>query len=723
MSPKNPTPSKDLVFEIGAEELPATNLADIFESDENPLLEKWKKAFLDNRIAFGEAKVWATPRRLVFYLTSVASLQEKRDQLTRLLSKQEAYDVSGSPTEKFLTILKHRNALLNDVTLADSNGKEFVFLRKAEPVRKTSVVLPELLEAFAKSLAFPKNMKWDDSGVYFPRPIRQTLCFFGHETVKFKIGRTRSSDKVWIFSRGKRAAFAASDVPSYFRALKKQGVILDQEERKKVIQGILEKMAKAQPASPAGRHARLYDDPFLLSEVNFLVENPHGLAAPFDEKFLKLPLEVLTVSMARKQRIFGLVDKDGRVQPRFLAILDGAPSEKDKKEISKNFENILHAKLQDSLFFYKEDMKLPLEKRRDELNNLIFLKSAGSMLEKSERLVRLSKEISDLLKLDGSERSALERAARLSKADLLTQMVGEFPELQGVMGRYYAATAGESEAVSIAIGEQYLPRTVSDRLPATKTGALLSMLDKTDLITSCFGLNMEPTSSLDPYGLRRSATGILKIILDQKLDFSFEKLLQHSEESARSFVQRDETGRLQKKIQLFFRDRFKALLADRGYREDLVDAAMSARFDSPYETFHRVQALSQFAGKEDFLNACKVVERTHNILKGNKEVLPAKPNKALFTEVLEHSLYEKFEHHAGEIHDAKSVGDFARATSLYAEAFFDTLNQFFEKVFINAEDLNVRKNRLSLLKAVKELYTNDIADLSRVATIQKREIK
>jgi len=702
---------KELVFEIGSEELPATNLADIFETaaaegGENPLLAKWKKLFTDNRIAFGEAKVWATPRRLVFHLTSVASLQEKRDQLTRLLSKQEAYDAGGKPTEKFLTILKHRNASAEDAVLGDSNGKEFVFLRKAEPVRKTAAVLPELLEGFVKSLGFPKNMKWDDSGVYFPRPIRQTLCFLGNEAVKFKIGSTRSSDKVWVFSRGKRAASMVSDAASYFRTLKKQGVILDQEERKKAIQGILEKMAKAQ-------HAKLYEDPFLLSEVNFLVENPQGLAAPFDAEFLKLPLEVLTVSMARKQRIFGLVDKDGNVQPRFLAILDGAPSEKDKKEISKNFENILHAKLQDSLFFYKEDMKVPLEKRRDELKNLIFLKGAGSMHEKSERLVRLSKEIAGLLKLDGSVRETLERAARLGKADLLTQMVGEFPELQGVMGRYYAAASGEPDAVASAIGEQYLPRTVSDRLPVTKAGALLAMLDKTDLITSCFGLNMEPTSSLDPYGLRRSATGVLKIILDQKLDFSFESLLKASEGGAKALP----------KIQAFFRDRFKALLADRGFREDLVDAAMSARFTSPYETFRRVQALSQFAEKGEFLNACKVVERTHNILKGNKETLPSRADKALFTEALEHTLHEKFERHAAGISAAKGEGDFARATSLYAEAFFDTLNEFFEKVFINAEDLNVRKNRLSLLKAVKDLYTDDIADLSRVATIQKREIK
>lgn len=693
---------RELVFEIGSEELPATNLADVFETaalerTPNPLLEKWKQAFESNRIAFDKAAVWATPRRLVFYLTGVAPAQSKRDQLTRLLSKQEAYDAEGRPTEKFLTILKHRNAQLSDAVTGDSNGKEFVFLKKAEPVRRTALVLPELLEAFVKSLAFPKNMKWDDSGLYFPRPIRHVLCFYGADAVKFKVGNTRSSDRVWVFSRGKRASFAAGDAASYFRTLKKQGVILDQDERKKAIQALLEKMART-------HHAKLYDDPFLLSEVNFLVENPSGLAAPFDEEFLKLPLEVLTVSMARKQRIFGLVDREGKVEPRFLAIMDGAASEKDRKEISKNYENILHAKLQDSLFFYKEDRKAPLEKKRDELKNLIFLKGAGSMYDKSERLVRLTREIAPLVGLTDAEKNDLERASRLSKTDLLTHMVGEFPELQGVMGKYYGLASGETPPVAMAIGEQYLPRTASDKLPATKLGALLSMLDKIDLVTVCFGLNMEPTSSLDPYGLRRSAVAVLKIAVDHKLDFPFEKVLKASEGGQKAYP----------KLDAFFRDRFKALLADRGFREDLVEAAMAARFESPYETARRVAELAQFSAKTPFFNACKVVERTHNILKGNKESLPAVPDKGLFVEPLENAVMEKFEAHQAEIVRAKREGDLARATNLYAEAFFDILNEFFDKVFINAEDLNVRRNRLSLLKAINQLYTSDIADLSRI---------
>ncbi len=272
------------------------------------------------------------------------------------------------------------------------------------------------------------------------------------------------------------------------------------------------------------------------------------------------------------------------------------------------------------------------------------------------------------------------------------------------MGKYYGLASGEGQNVALAIGEQYLPRTASDRLPVTKTGALLSMLDKIDLLMTCFGLGMEPTSSLDPYGLRRSATAVLKIIIEHKFDFSFEKLLKSTESGSKVYP----------RAEAFFRDRCKALLADRGYREDLVEAAMATRFESPYEAFRRAHEISQFASKPSFVNACKVVERTHNILKGNKEQLPGRPDKGLFAEPLEGAVMEKLERHEAAIVQAKQEGDLARATSLYAEAFFDILNEFFDKVFINAEDLSVRRNRLSLLKAIKELYTSDIADLSRI---------
>lgn len=721
MKKRNDLPEKlkDLLFEIGTEELPATNLADIFESlEENIFSVKFRKAFEEKRIGIRSCKVLATPRRLVFHAEGIETAQRPQDEKIKILAKQEAYTDNGQPTEKLLMILKHRNFPLKETVISDLNGREYVFIKKSEAVQKTASLLPEILTTLVKSLPFQKNMKWDDSGVYFPRPIRNYLCLYGDRVISFKIGHTRVKNETIIFSKSKRTAYSVKDIPAYFGLLKKNGVILDPAERKKAIQDVLFKLIGTLPG-------RLYDDPFLLNEVNFLVEDPQGVTAPFEEAFLKLPLEVLTVSMARKQRIFGLVDKNNKVLPRFLAILDGKTGEKEKKVISHNIENILHAKLQDSLFFYNEDIKISLEKKREELKNLIFLKDAGSMFEKSNRLINLAKQLAKEIQLSGGDQGFLERACFLSKSDLLTQMVGEFPELQGIMGKYYALENGEPHEVAFAIGEQYLPRTVQDRLPETIIGAYLSIFDKMDLIVTCFGLGLDPSSSLDPYGLRRSAAGIFKIILEHKLNVSFYKFFIQADRFAHDAIsnacpkKNPSHDDREKKLEAFFKDRFKGVLTDKGFREDLVDASMASDFRIPYETFLRVEALSYLVDDPHFAEAWKVVERTSNILKGNKEALPDEPKDELLQEDLERQVFESYGKSHAAIRQAANSRDFKLATSLYAEAFFDILNKFFEKVFVNAEDLVIRKNRLALLRDVNRLYTANIADLSKIRLISK----
>ncbi len=709
--------SKDLLFEIGCEELPATNLADIFESSgENALVVKFKKVLEESRIGYGDARVLATPRRLVFIASSVAAKQLPKDQLTKLVSKQEAYDASGQPTEKLLTILKHRNASPSELITQDFQGKEMVFIKKAEAVQGTEKVADVIFKALLKSLAFPKNMKWGDrwedgSDIFFPRPIRHLACLYGEKALSFKIGTMKAEPKTRIFSKGERKSYPVKSVAAYFALLKKQNVVLDPAERKKTISGLL--------ASASGQSkGRLYDDPFLLNEVNFLVENPAVVSAPFGGEFLKLPLEVLTVSMARKQRIFGLVNNQNEVMPYFLGVLDGAVSAQERKTISQNMENILQAKLQDSLFFYREDSKISLEKKRAELKDLVFLKGAGSMLEKSDRLVALAKKISFDV-----DKKTLERAAYLSKSDLLTQMVGEFPELQGIIGKYYAIGNGENPHVAAAIGEQYLPRTIHDQMPATQCGKILSLLDKLDLIVACFGLGMEPSSSADPYGLRRSATAILKILIQGGISCTLSQLIDESKKELGSYILKDKEAQLNPKLMAFFKDRFKALLADKDLPEDLLDAVMNSRFDSPYEAARRAEAIAKLRRKDEFIKSTKVVERLANILKGNKEQLPAAVEPGLFGKgpegVVEGAVFERYEAFKGRLGQAQQQADYALATSLYAEAFFDILNEFFEKVFVNSEDLNVRKNRLCLLKTVKELYTKEIADLSKIQLAQK----
>jgi glycyl-tRNA synthetase beta chain len=704
---------KDILFEIGTEELPATMLADLFGPEtENFLLARLKKAFEEKRIVFRECRVWATPRRLVFLASGAAERQSVKENFIRILPKDEAYGPDGRPTEKFSTILKHRGASLDEIVIAPHQNKAYAFLRKSEPALATEKALPDLFRSLVKSLVFAKNMKWglrweDGSDLVFPRPIRRFLCLYGAKAVTFTIAGIPVKGETAVFLKGARKTGRVGSIPAYFSFLNKEGVLLDQDRRKDVIRAEVEKLARS-------LKGRWVEDPFLLNEVNFLVESPAGLAAPFKEEFLALPLEVLTVSMARKQRIFGVLDKNGRVMPRFLAVLDGRANAAEKKAISKNIEHILHAKLQDSLFFYKEDTRVRLDKKSAELKDLVFLKGAGSMLEKAERLAQLAKKFGPGMGLSAAEQKTLERAAFLSKADLLTHMVGEFPELQGVMGKYYALENGEAREVAEAVGEQYLPRTAQDRLPATLAGAALSLLDKCDLVCAAFGLGHEPSSSVDPFGLRRSATAVVKIALDRKLGFSLTALLGETARSLGAYVQKEREVKLEEKLLAFFKDRFKALLADRGYREDLIDAVTASRFDDLAEAFRRLDRLSGIVSEPPFQRSWKVVERTANILKGNREALPRGVDAALFTEELEREVFRHYEASHRAIRQATDASDYGLATSLYAEAFFDILGEFFEKVFVNAEDLNVRRNRLSLLQSIKELYTDKIADLSKI---------
>jgi len=703
------TSSADVLFEIRSEELPATNLADFFESPdrpENPIKSCLDRLLQEKRLACVSTQVWATPRRLVFFIQGIADKQTPKEDHIRLLVKAEAYGPDGKPSEKLLMILKHRNASVEDLISGQMSGKEYVFFKKIEPARKTASVLPELCEELVRALPFPKTMRWDDSGLYFPRPIRGYLCLYGSKSLAVKIGRLKSNSHTSFFAKGKRKDEPVKDISSYFALLKKRAVLLDPKERKKTISDLLEKMARSM-------NGTLYEDPFLLNEVNFLVENPQGLAAPFDPAFLKLPLEVLAVSMARKQRIFGLLDKQGNVQPRFLAILDGAIDDRKRKIVSSNYEHILHAKLQDSLFFYKEDLKIPLAKKREELKNLVFLKNAGSMLQKSDRLVSLVEWVSAELSLPQPETEGLARACYLAKSDLLTQMVGEFPELQGIVGKYYALENGESEIAAKAISEQYLPRTAQDHLPETTIGALLSVLDRTDLITACFGLGLEPSSSADPYGLRRSAIGILKILVERKINLPLFELIRRDLEKLSPFFGEKGANAFER-LRAFFKDRFKALAVEKGIPEDFAEAAIGANFDRPSETFERAQRLVKLSEDSAFWQAWKVVERTHNIIKGNKTPLPSEADPALFSEDLERQVFEAYVQNRDAINQAVAEADFDRATRLYAAAFFDILGAFFDKVFINSEDVNVRSNRHALLGSIHELYTKRVGDLSKV---------
>ncbi|MEI8344947.1 MAG: glycine--tRNA ligase subunit beta, partial [Candidatus Omnitrophota bacterium] len=558
----------------------------------------------------------------------------------------------------------------------------------------------------------PKTMRWDlrwagGADFCFSRPVRSFLCFYGAQTLKnVKIAGIGVGTSTRLLIKARHEQVSVRTITAYFDLLKKKGLILDPVERKNRIRTALEAAAKA-----AG--VRLVADPMLLSEITYLTEMPQVISAVFDNAFLDLPAEVLTVSMARKQRIFGSVDAKEKLANRFFGVLDRRVTAVEQKLICDNFGSILKAKLQDSLFFFREDSKMPLEQKARALDGLIFIKNAGSMFQKSCRLVELSGLLSKSLGMSEESSARLSEAARLCKADLLTQMVGEFPELQGVMGHYYAKAQGLPQEVAMAIGQQYLPRTADDRLPDTQIAAALSLIDKVDLITTCFCLGLEPSSSADPYALRRSASAIAKITFEHHLDYSLDALL----ERCRVLVVADLKNPPKKAdpkadVAAFIADRAKAVLAERGYAADLIEAVFAGGFDRLDLCASKLASLQPLTKAESFVKTCKVIERITNILKATREILPEEPDVALFQEQLERDLFQKFNESNEAIIKSKEANDVKTATDLYAAAFFDILGEFFTKVFINAEDSGIRRNRLALLKRIRGLYVDGMADLS-----------
>jgi len=487
--------------------------------------------------------------------------------------------------------------------------------------------------------------------------------------------------------------------------LKKEGILLEQwipdgeGERGRFIRGQLEKQLKRLGGDP--RHI----DTGLLKEVTNLVEAPLLFAGGFDRKYLTLPKEVLIASMAKYQRVFSVEDPRGKLLSHFVACANGSLA---LSKVRKNYEQVLNARLEDAAFFYAEDSKRSFSERGNDLKLLVYHQKLGTMRDKSERMKQLVPHFIQEVRVD--EKTLL-RACALAKNDLVTEMVKEFPSLQGVMGYYNAKAEGESEEVSRALWEQYLPKGSDVHLPKTPLGASLSFLDKLDHLVGCFYASEFPTGSVDPYGLRRSANALFRILLDQKWKLSLTKLIGHqfdlfSSDSAES------------KLLEFLQEKLKSLFREKGYRPDLVDAVVTTIDELP-QMAGKLSSLNEMMKRrpDDFLAAYKVIERTHNILKPlspkeKREMGEVKPN--LFQEELEKRLWDVYNKDKGSIQRLIHESAWTEATAQYGHSFSEILHQFFEKVLVNVEDHPVRQNRLVLMKAINELYTEGVADLARL---------
>jgi glycyl-tRNA synthetase beta chain len=686
--------SKELFLEIGTEELPAA-----FQPKATADIERMLRKELEHaRISFGEIKTFSTPRRLAI---AVSDLDEQQPDLkTQAMgpAKSVAFDAEGNPTKAGAGFARGQGVDVSDLKIVTTGKGEYVSVDKEESGRPTRELLPDILPRLIDTIPFRKSMRWMDLDVRFARPVHWLVALYDGEVIPFSYATLESGN----LSRGHRfmmpEAFAVKDADDYEAKCADHYVIADPAKRKALIEtGILE-IAKSVGGS-------LNVDAALLEEVACLVEDPTPLIGSFEQEYLQLPNELLITTMREHQRYFTVQDDKGELMPHFVTVSNTRVIEPEV--VVKGNERVLRARLSDAMFFWTEDQKVRLETRLETLKNVVYQAKLGTSYEKVMRFRQLASGLA--AKLDPAVKSQTDRAALLCKCDLETGMVYEFPELQGVMGREYARIEGEDDRIAVAIFEHYLPIEAGGQLPSDNIGAFVSIADKIDTICGCFGVGLIPTGSADPYALRRSAIGILNIILDRDFQLSLPELIDNCLTLLRDKLTRP-YDEVRGEVLEFIRLRFFNMLTSQNLSHDLVDAVLSASFSDPHNAMARIKALGQLKSQGDFEPLAAAFKRLTNIIKGGVD---QPVDKNLFEGPYEDSLYTAFQQVGGKVEAFIASGDYVSALQTITP-LRDYIDAFFDGVMVMAEDEKVRNNRLALLTAIAGLFKG-IADFTKIA--------
>ena len=685
---------KELLLEIGTEEIPAGFIPQALMDLESLA----KKELEASRIDFNGIKTIGTPRRLVLVIESVS--EKQRDEETKKIgpSKQSAFDAKGNPTKAAIGFAKSQSVPVESLTMIQTEKGEYVCAVKKESGRATSEILFTLLPKWILSIPFQKSMRWADVPIRFARPIHWILALFGGEVVSFEVGNIRSGNMTYGHRFMNPGPISVKDFQSYLQKTREASVIVDPVERKKRIE---DEMIR-EGAKVSGR---VLKDEELLNEVNFLVEYPVALGGTFDNKFLSLPREILIHSMKEHQRYFPVVDDHGILLPYFVCISNIQP--KSREVVVKGNEKVLRARLSDAAFFFEDDLKISLEKRVEQLKKVVFQAKLGTSYEKVMRFKQLALWMTE--RIDPKLREAVERTSHLCKADLVTGMVGEFPKLQGIVGKEYARLTKERPEVAEAIYEHYLPGFAGDRLPSGPIGDIVSIADKMDTIVGCFGVGLVPTGTADPFGLRRQALGIIRIILEKKYSISLTGLIEESEKQLKGKMERP-VEKVKEEVLDFFRVRYQNFLLDKEYPFDVTDAVLSISFDELLDVQGRIDALKRAKEWKDFESIVIAFKRAMNILKGSPPQREINPS--LFAESAEKNLYQSFLKAKERIDLHLNKRDYP-STLLEMTQMKKPIDEFFEGVMVMVEEEAIRNNRLALLDGIGKLFLG-IADFSKL---------
>ncbi|MDY6152729.1 MAG: glycine--tRNA ligase subunit beta [Terrisporobacter sp.] len=681
-----------LLLEIGVEELPSRFGQTTLDQIENNL----SKLLKEERINFDNIEKYATPRRLTFVIKNLADKATDLEEEVKGPAKKIAVDADGNFTKPALGFMKSKGLDPENVYFKQLGNAEYLFGTIKQEGKHTSEVLKNIVPEAIKNVTFPKAMRWGGKNMRFARPIRWMVALLNNEVLDIDLEGIKSSN----ITRGHRflgeKEFEVNSVEEYFEKLDKNFVVLDQHKRKEMIREQAIEVAKS-----LGGEVELDED--LLEEITFLVEYPTAFYGEFDEEYVKLPKEVVTTPMKEHQRYFP-VSKDGKLLPNFIAVRNGDSNRIDL--VKAGNEKVLRARLADALFFYHEDTKKPLESFVDKLQTVVFQAKLGTVYDKTLRIEKLSQVILNELNMTESKENTL-RAAKLCKADLVTNMVFEFTELQGIMGRDYAQVSGENEEVCQGIFEHYLPRFAGDILPETNTGIALSIADKLDSIAGFFAIGIKPSGSQDPYALRRQALGILSILLDRKLSVNLNNLINAALDNYSNLEFNKEEVASQ--IVEFFVERVKNLFKDLGIRYDVIDAVLNNNLDDISDIHTRALELNRWLQKDELVEMLTAFNRVATLAeKATTDIV----KEDLLKEDAEIKLYNGFKEIKSNVESLLLDKKYNEALDAFA-TLRPLVDNLFDNVMVMDKDEAIKENRLGLLKQIYSTMLT-ICDLSKI---------
>ncbi len=690
---------KDVVLEIGTEEIPSRFIPDSLAALKNNA----ESLFAANRLTFKDATTYATPRRLVLIVTEVSDTQTEKVEMFKGPLFSAAYDDNGQPTRAATGFAKSKGVTVEKLTCEKINGVEYLVAKIQQESKPALEVLPEIMKSLISGLTFPKSMYWDKSGVRFARPVRWILAMADTEIIPFEFGGVKSGRRTAGHRFMGHKVIDISDASKFLDILYDNSVILDQAKR---LQKMKASIAALQKDLEGNLEVEM--DEAILEENLYLVEYPVPFVGSFDKKYLEIPEEVLTTSMKKNQKYLAVRnrDKGGRLANYFVGVSNNLVP--DMGVIREGNERVLRARLDDAAFFWDEDRKIPLASYVERLKAVTYQEKLGTVYDKVMLTRKLALWFCRRYGMDDIA-SLVDRAAYLSKADLVTSMVFEFTDLQGVMGREYAKAAGEDPRVALALYEQYLPLTASGKTPSDDVGAILGLAERVHVITASSKAGLESTSSQDPYGLRRAARCINETLFARGYNFDM------AEAVSESCKINDVDDSVKAKILDFMRQRLNAQLRERGFDSELVNLGMAVAGNVPCQTLKLIETLNKVKSEDWFTGLAASALRVKNILQKNaKDAADVPPDESLMTVEAEKSLYAEVTRISDSVREAVDAYDWERLAKILAE-LSPVVAKFFDDVMVMDKDERIRNNRIALLRECNKLFleAGDLSVLSR----------